>query len=125
MTNDKVNEVLQKLVEHFAEDNQLPRRYNAQGYNPGPDAARSHGHWMALEALSWGQEKLGKKMRWLGFVQAIVWYLDALSIESLKKDNVSEELCAHCQKNPLAYPGAKYCGAGCSASAEADRDPSD
>lgn len=32
-------------------------------------------------------------------------------------------LCAFCKKNPVAYPGAIYCGAGCSARAEAHETP--
>ena len=32
-------------------------------------------------------------------------------------------VCAFCKKKPLAYKGAKYCGAGCSARAEAHEEP--
>lgn len=31
---------------------------------------------------------------------------------------LAQELCQRCKKNPLAYAGAKYCGAACSQEAE-------
>ena len=45
----------------------------------------------------------------------------SLSDRSIKTFTALLEIpkCKRCKKNPLAYPGAVYCGAGCSARAEA------
>lgn len=87
MTNDQVNAVLRGLVEHFKP---LPaERLDPKETWPSSAEARQHARWMAEEALSWEPERLEKKMRWLGFIQAVVWLVDGVAIETLKQDNMS------------------------------------
>lgn len=104
MTNDKVNEVLTKLATHYDEGLIGCERFDANDKRPGDLEARRHANWMVREALSWGPERIEKKMRWLGFIQAIVWFVDGVSIDELKADNRAPPkkvilACEHCGDN--------------------------
>jgi hypothetical protein len=91
MTNDKVNQVLTNLAVLFEKRGYAPFRFTVTGVLPSTAAARQHAHWMACEALTFPPEKLGKKMRWLGFVQGVAWLVGDASIEELKNANKSDD----------------------------------
>ena len=91
MNVDKVNEVLAKMVEDFERKKIEAKRFDTKAVLPDGREARRHCHWMAKEALSWPQERLEKKMRWMGFIQGILWMIDGVSIEDLKKNNKPED----------------------------------
>ena len=88
MTNDKVNQVLRKYAENFRARGYSAKRLDADRVGPTPAEARSHAHWMAAEAQTFPEEKLEKKMRWLGFIQGVAWFLDGVPVKSLKEDNM-------------------------------------
>ena len=109
MDNDKVNAVLRataaRLVAlgHKAERNppdkplpsqlqslsllldagQIDRAISEKGYG----VALSHALWMCEETLAMPPEKLEKKMRWLGFVQGVLWMTGMQTVETAKNDN--------------------------------------
>jgi hypothetical protein len=100
MDNAKVDEVLNKYVsllaslgsvpDPFVTEKELDTRPEQRTY-----AALNHVLWMCKEALSWDQQlvmtggdRLPKKMRWLGFIQGVLWMNNLLPVEQLKKDNM-------------------------------------
>lgn len=62
---------------------------------------RIHGHFVLTKIVNGGHRSLSER--------AIKTFSALLEVPK----------CKRCNKNPLAYPGAVYCGAGCSARAEA------
>lgn len=60
-----------------------------------------------------------------------LWRAAAGTLEEIKNmahgalsfQNSLPRVCPQCQEKPLAYPGAKYCGATCSEKAEAGEPP--
>jgi hypothetical protein len=96
MNNDKVTEVLRRIALNLAARGHTPFRA-ATGplkepwiQQDRPEALR-HAHWMCLEALTFPEEKLEKKMRWLGFVQGVLWSFGIAAIEELKRQNMPDE----------------------------------
>jgi hypothetical protein len=91
MTNDKANEVLAAHAKHLKEAGFHARRFDAQGMMPSAGEAQRHMLWMAEEAFSFPPEKVEKKMRWLGFIQGVAWYVNGVPIDELKKQNMPDE----------------------------------
>jgi hypothetical protein len=94
MTNEKVNEVLASHIKRLQDVGYYPKRYEHPPSRislPGQGDARKHVLWMAQEALAFPAEKLEKKMRWLGFIQGIAWYVDGIPIQTLKEQNMPDE----------------------------------
>jgi hypothetical protein len=85
----KVAQDYQKdLVDIGAEALRFPGDVNA----PSSAQALDHVLWMCTEVQRFAQEdKLEKAMRWLGFIQGVLWALGEENIEKLKKDNYSEK----------------------------------
>ncbi len=56
-------------------------------------AARAeHIHWMCLETIELvRQGRIEKAMRWLGFVQGVLWWAGIRSVEQMKQDNIMAE----------------------------------
>jgi hypothetical protein len=50
-----------------------------------------HALWMCVELQTFPPEKVEKAMRWLGFVQGILWCHCRASIEVFKKMNMPDE----------------------------------
>jgi hypothetical protein len=94
MNNAKVDEVLvdigSRLLalgfndERWLSDKPLPL------LAPTTTAIR-HALWMCHEALTFPPEKLEKKMRWLGFIQGVLWMTGVLTIEAAKQANMPNE----------------------------------
>lgn len=69
MTSDKIDEVLKEIHDSIP---YARVRFPAEfGETPSETNALAHAKWMAFEALS--AEEIGKKVRWLGFIQGILW----------------------------------------------------
>jgi hypothetical protein len=89
VNNDKVNAVLQQIVDLVAAAGLTAVRHPA--HEPLPPSsffiAIRHARWMCEAALTMPPEKLEKKMRWLGFAQGILWCAGMQSIEEAKQAN--------------------------------------
>ena len=93
MDNDKVNsvfrEIIQTLGQRFPPDRIIdgPR---ASSLIPTSREALRHIHGLAIAGLELPPEKLEKKMRWLGFMQGVLWCCGVASLERLKEQNMPD-----------------------------------
>jgi hypothetical protein len=65
-----------------------PERFTSKGLLPRRHQAVAHVLWMCgsiRELLNEG--RIEKSMRWLGFVQAVLWCFGLATIDELKDDN--------------------------------------
>jgi len=93
MDNKKVDQVLRMYQKDLKEMGYISKRMDGDlqlSDFPGsrrPATALGHVLWMCAEALTWGEDRLEKKMRWLGFIQGVLWTSAGYTIRELKKDN--------------------------------------
>jgi hypothetical protein len=93
MDNAKVNEVLRGIADKLQRDGYPPHRLEKDlpqgpfGVRPCREAM-SHCHALALAGIDLPAEKLEKKMRWLGWIQGVLWAFGAQSIEEQKRANM-------------------------------------
>lgn len=65
-----------------------PARFDAEGTKPSTSSLLKHASWMLPEAIKLVEERrLGKAMRWLGFVQGVLWSTWRCTIDELKNMN--------------------------------------
>lgn len=92
MNKEQVVEVVQEYQKNLIEVGAKPLRFTEDASAPASYQAMNHILWMCAEVQRFAQEdKLEKAMRWLGFIQGVLWTLGEESIEKLKKDNYSEK----------------------------------
>lgn len=105
MTNDKLMRTFQMYADRFAS------MFNS---STGPQRARTdtvgiefwdtyrHAWWMCLEAQTYiTSGRAEKAMRWLGFVQGVLWARSIYSIDELAEHNKPDEVpfCRACHGN--------------------------
>lgn len=56
----------------------------------GDSVRMDHVVWMCEEVQGWGPERTEKAMRWLGFVQGVLWAGGWASLDQLKADSRPE-----------------------------------
>lgn len=91
MDDTKVNQVLREMIETLRAGGFTPHRLDPMEVQPGPSRALGHAMALCIVALEMGPERLEKKMRWLGFVQGVLWSFGVSNIESLKRLNAPVE----------------------------------
>ena len=105
MNNDKVNEVLDRIIAQLEEHEHLeptdlgfntvrltPTRWLARdGFPRSTKEALEHVLWLATESRTWGAERIEKKFRWLGFIQGVLWMTGEQTLEELKNANKPED----------------------------------
>ncbi len=85
MTDPQLHDVL------FFYQSELYRRFSIQPRRHSISKLE-HAAWMCEEARKYLVDgKRDKVMRWLGFIQGILWYGEIYSIEELKDHNRSRE----------------------------------
>lgn len=63
-------------------------RYDSESVRPAPVDAVAHATWMISQTLQFLDEgKIDKAMRWLGFIQGVLWTTGRCTIEELKEMN--------------------------------------
>jgi hypothetical protein len=90
MTDDKVNRVFDRIIKSLVDTGCMPRRAEQTARTPADALALDHALWMAQEARTFPEDKLEKKMRWLGFVQGVLWCCGGESIQVLKELNMPD-----------------------------------
>ena len=95
----------QKIEDAFNEADYMLRTFQLEAFNAElvcradrsactvPDImdASAHCRWMCEMGLSLVKEgDLGKAMRWLSFIQGVLWMLGISSIDDLRKTNAPE-----------------------------------
>ena len=132
MTNDDVDNALKSMIDFFGATNTAPVRADPARVNNDLNAERErmmgHGHWMALEAR--GFEDIGKKNRWLGFVQALAWVFGYVTIDWLRECNqpkTNKRRWTLDEARALVYTLKgkleEYCGVGVTGTVLYDREP--
>lgn len=89
MTSEKLSQVLLK----YRSDLQLKGFLSCRitpGILPTYGGSLSHIHWMCTEAIGFvKEERIEKAMRWLGFIQGVLWMNGVYTIEQMKDHNRS------------------------------------
>jgi hypothetical protein len=87
MTEEQVLEVSDKYLD-FIKKNKYVAKKHSELECPKSDEAIEHSAWM-LEQIPWfiKEGKIAKAMRWLCFVQGILWREGFTTIEEMKNDN--------------------------------------
>lgn len=94
MNNAKVDEVLSGIAVLLRQRGFGAIRHPADQPLPmsrPTTASLQHARWMVTEALTFPPEKVEKKMRWLGFIQGVLWVAGVTTIEAAKQANMPTE----------------------------------
>jgi hypothetical protein len=96
MNNDKVNSVLRSIIDRILSLGLTPESYPHDGHLPyftlqAHIAALRHALAMCEHAIDMPEEKLEKKMRWLGFIQGVLWMTGVRTISNSKYDNIPDD----------------------------------
>jgi hypothetical protein len=88
MTPSQVEEVLVRYQETLLIQGAKPIRHKTAAILPSKADAINHALWMCEQVQGFDlNEHWEKAMRWLGFIQAILWCHGVASIDSMKEDN--------------------------------------
>ena len=94
MTNEKVVEVSQKIIDLLMQKGALPVRMDAKAGFIAHDQTMlaNHALWMALQLhdMAVAGRSEGKQGRWLGWIQCALWVLGLQTVEDAKRANMSE-----------------------------------
>lgn len=88
MIPKQVEQVLNRYSRLLLEAGASPNRHLTAATLPAKASALSHALWMCeqarhhLDTGSWD-----KAMRWLGFIQGVLWCFGVASIDEMKEDN--------------------------------------
>lgn len=91
MTSDQIIKALDRYIAFFKARGVIPLRSVPDYKDPNPNVASSHAHWMCLETLQFVIVQPAKAMRWLCFIQGVMWSHCGCTIEEFKDDNRSED----------------------------------
>jgi len=81
-----VNAVLQRYTTKL--QGLTANRFTLSALLPSASQALQHCLWMCTEIPSFVKEgREAKAMRWLGFIQGVLWATGRASIEEMKEDN--------------------------------------
>lgn len=89
MTGEQIIKALDRYIAQFQARAVVPKRFPAEKAEPLPGDALSHAHWMAIETRAFAVGSPEKAMRWLCFIQGVMWTTFGSTIEEFKDDNRS------------------------------------
>lgn len=94
VTNDKVRSILRGYIAKLEDVGVAAKQFDRFGKRPGERASCEHALTMCHTAITMLDEaeeaNHDKAMRWLGFVQGVLWAAGAFSIDELRNDNRSQ-----------------------------------
>jgi hypothetical protein len=64
-----------------------PERCPSSVVDPDSLTARKHVLWMCEQIKTYAKTDIEKAMRWLGFVQGVLWTSQSVTIDAMKADN--------------------------------------
>jgi hypothetical protein len=81
-------QTLHAVIAHYARrfGHHKPERASGE-WSPHPHQLKPHVMWMLEEMKKFGDEDYDKAMRWLGFVQGVLWVEGAWSIDQMRAHN--------------------------------------
>lgn len=86
MTEDQIANALTKYDAQLQKDGIFRERFSSLERFPTRPEALAHARWMCQEALTFTEHK-DKAMRWLCFIQGVLWMTGLASIDGLRDDN--------------------------------------
>ena len=86
MTAEKIIKALNKYIAFYERDH-VPERFPADEQMPTENGAYMHALWMCREAKTFAVKNPEKAMRWLCFVQGVLWAVGGWTIDEFKDDN--------------------------------------
>ena len=89
MTSDQILMAIGKYISDFKASAITPRRFSSAGTDPSTPEALEHAYWMALEVQTFAESSPEKAMRWLCFIQGVMWAFYGSTIDDFKDDNRS------------------------------------
>jgi len=91
MESKKILTAASRYQKFFREYGVNPVKHSADGFCSSREWALEHAHWMVNEIPQFlYKERREKAMRWLCFVQGILWMARLQTIDQLKEDNRSD-----------------------------------
>lgn len=87
MTSEQIIKALDRYIAHYEAEGVQPGQFPSAYRMPTEAGAIQHALWMCHEAKKFAVEKPEKAMRWLCFVQGVLWSLDGWTIDEFKDDN--------------------------------------
>lgn len=91
MTSAQIIKALDRYIAFFKGQRHHSIRAVPDVKNPNANVATSHIYWMCLEAKTFAEAKPAKAMRWLCFIQGVMWSHCGFTIEEFKDDNRGED----------------------------------
>jgi hypothetical protein len=114
VTPEKLKSVLQQYYRMLADDSPLPisakrlddEQFRKRAGNIGPVRGMSHTMWMCVEAQKFVDEgRVEKAMRWLGFIQGVLWMSQARTLAQLKDDSRPDSKASEGEECPNCHNG--------------------
>ncbi len=90
MTPEQITKALDRYGK-FLEPQAQPVRFPAEDNRPNLLQQLNHLLWMVNEAKKFAAEKPAKAMRWLCFIQGVLWREGGFTIAEFKDDNRGED----------------------------------
>ena len=88
MTEDQIAKAIAKYDALLQKAGVSPARYPSEKLSPQGSEALSHARWMCQEAVgSLNKGEKDKAMRWLCFIQGVLWMTGTSNIDGLRDDN--------------------------------------
>ena len=88
MTSEQIIKALDRYLAHYAQDGEIPARFpSEEQMHSDPVLAVQHVLWMCHEAKKFAHASPAKAMRWLCFIQGVLWALEGFTIDEFKDDN--------------------------------------
>lgn len=89
MTGAQILKALDRYIADFKASAITPKRFPAEKSGPTTGEAMEHAYWMALETRAFAESSPHKAMRWLCFIQGVMWSNYDSTIDEFKDDNRS------------------------------------
>lgn len=87
MTPTKVREALHHCAVILEKHGARPVKLSPDAQGASSSERANHALAMCREAAAWGDERVEKMFRWLGFVQGVIWAFELATVDSLKNMN--------------------------------------
>ena len=95
MTPEQIVKALDRYLAFYTEGESVeadeskihPQQFPSSEQNPTEEGAVQHALWMCHEAKKFAHASPAKAMRWLCFIQGVLWAADGWTIDEFKADN--------------------------------------
>lgn len=85
MTSEQVKQVVAQYIAMLDQAGVKSAKHANSAFLPTSECALGHARWMCEEISK--MTDLEKAMRWLGFVQGVLWVTGRRTIDKMREDN--------------------------------------